>query len=465
MAFRPKSRPFGPRYDPTMAPLAPRLRRATRVSLPLLGAFVVGAIAYGGLYTYPALSVALAQDFGIGRALAVTPWTTFLIVTAVASPLLGRAYDEWADRDLLTASMVLLAGGWLAVYLAPDIALVVLAYAAFHALGLQLAFIGITTAVARRYAGASGLALGIAYAGPGIGVAVALPVAATLIQSSGWRAAALAFLAASLVGVVFVWLMTSGPRIVVPARPTRSIESDQAARATGLHETAAPGAVSAGFEPLPRGSGDAGHDPPASRTSLRRTIRTRRFLVLFLGALAIGGFDEGVLQAFVPQAVRSGYGVEFASLGLGLQSIAYVAGQVVGGAISDRLGRRRPGVAVALVAAVGVVGVVLANGAVPVGAVLGIAAVGFGLGATIAIRSAAFSDVFGGHDFGAIFGILAIAYPIGGIASVYAGGLGFDRLGSYAPVFVLSLGGLALWSIALWVAGPRRHGRAAAKVA
>src|SRR5690349_18500427 len=112
----------------------PAVRRATRISLPLLGAFVVGAIAYGGLYTFPTLSVAFATEFGISRTLAVTPWTMFLIVTAIASPLLGRAYDEWADRDLLTASMVLLAGGWLAVYLAPDIAIVVLAYAAFHAL-------------------------------------------------------------------------------------------------------------------------------------------------------------------------------------------------------------------------------------------------------------------------------------------------------------------------------------------
>src|SRR6185369_10141699 len=139
-------------------------------------------------------------------------------------------------------------------YLAPDIAIVVLAYAAFHAIGLQLAFIGITTAIARRYAGISGLALGIAYA--------------------GWRATALAFLASSLVGVAFVWLMTSGPTIVIPARRTRSIESDQAARATGLHETAAPGAVSAGFEPLPVGTS-------GRRLNVRRTIRTRRFWAFF----------------------------------------------------------------------------------------------------------------------------------------------------------------------------------------
>ena len=440
-----------------MAPLVLRLRRATRISLPLLGAFVVGAIAYGGLYTFPAMSVALAQDFGIGRALAVTPWTTFLIVTAVASPLLGRAYDEWADRDLLTASMVLLAGGWLAVYLAPDIALVVLAYAAFHALGLQLAFIGITTAVARRYAGASGLALGIAYAGPGIGVAVALPVAATLIQSDGWRAAALVFLAASLVGVVFVWLMTSGPRIVIPARPTRSIESDQAARATGLHETAAPGAVSAGFEPLPPGSGDLGHDTAASRTSLRRTIRTRRFAVLFLGAVAIGGFDEGVLQAFVPQAVRSGYGVEFASLGLGLQSLAYVAGQVVGGGLSDRFGRRIVGLAAAAIVIVGTAAAFLAGPGAAGLVLAGIAAHGVGTGATIAVRSAAFSDVFGGPSFGTIFGLLAVAYPIGGAVAVYAGAVSADQLGSYTAAVAIAVAASIVWAIALWRAGPRRH--------
>jgi len=203
----------------------PTVRRATRISLPLLGAFVVGAIAYGGLYTFPALSVAFAQEFGISRTLAVTPWTMFLLVTAIASPLLGRAYDEWADRDLLTASMVLLAGGWLTVYLAPDIAIVILAYAAFHALGLQLAFIGISTAVARRYAGVSGLALGVAYAGPGIGVAIALPFAARLIETAGWRTVSLAFLAASLIGVAFVWLMTSGPRIVIPSRATRASEA------------------------------------------------------------------------------------------------------------------------------------------------------------------------------------------------------------------------------------------------
>ncbi|MEP6638267.1 MAG: MFS transporter [Chloroflexota bacterium] len=470
----------------------PIARRATRVSLPLVGAFMVGAIAYGGLYTFPALSIAFAEEFGISRTLAVTPWTMFLIVTALASPLLGRAYDEFADRDLLTASMVLLAAGWLTVYLAGDISLVILAYALFMAIGLQLAFIGTSTAIARRYEGMSGLALGIAYAGPGIGLAVGLPVAAGLIESAGWRSTALVFMATSLVGVAFVWIMTSGPAIVVPApgtkrprpgdpggtgpsvQPTttrsgrtfgepmsagqtliRAAEAGAAARASGLHETSAPGAVSAAHEIPPAGSTDR-------RRSLRRTIRTRRFWILFAGAAAIGIFDEGVLQAFLPAAVTAGIRPQAAAAALGLQALAYVGGQVVGGWLSDRFGRRVIGLAAAVLVGGGVVAAIGLIGSYPLLAIAGIAIHGLGSGATIAVRSAAFSDVFGGPNFGTIFGLLAVAYPIGGAVAVYVGAAVFDATGSYAPLVPLVLVAVAIWAMSLWVAGPRRSRPASA---
>jgi MFS family permease len=446
-----------------------------------VGAFAVGAIAYGGLYTFPALSVAFADEFGIARSLAVTPWTMFLLVTAIASPLLGRLYDEFADRDLLTASMVLLAAGWLLVYLAGGISLVILAYAGFMAIGLQLAFIGTSTAIARRYEGMSGLALGIAYAGPGIGVAVALPLAATLIETAGWRSTALVFMAASLLGVAFVWMMTSGPAIVVPAARTlspgtrsgstpapttrsgktfgeplsagqsalRKAEANAAARASGLHETSAPGAVSAAYETPPSRGVDR-------RRSVRRTIKTNRFWILFAGAVAIGIFDEGILQAFLPAAVAEGVRSEVAAAALSVQALAYVAGQVLGGWLSDRFGRRLVGLAAAALVAGGVVAALGLIASQPVVAVVGLALHGLGTGATIAVRSATFSDVFGGANFGTIFGLLAVAYPVGGALAVYLGAVAFDATGSYALLIPVVLVAVAVWAVSLWVAGPRR---------
>jgi MFS family permease len=91
-------------------------------------------------------------------------------------------------------------------------------------------------------------------------------------------------------------------------------------------------------------------------------------------------------------------------------------------------------------------------------AVAGNAIYGFGIGATIAIRSAAFSDVFGGHNFGAIFGIIAIAYPAGGILVMNAGGIFYDRIGNYWPVYGIVIFATLAWSTALLVAGPRHHG-------
>lgn len=312
-------------------------------------------------------------------------------------------------------------------------------------------------------------------------MAVALPVAAGLIQTAGWRETALVFMASSLVGVVFVWIMTSGPAIVVPApgarrvpatkaasgkSPTRSgrrygepvsagqstmraAEAGVATRASGLHETSAPGAVSAAREIRPAGS----HDRPRS---VRRTIRTRRFWILFAGAAAIGVFDEGVLQAFIPSAVDAGIRAEAAAAALGIQALTYVAGQVLGGWLSDRFGRRVVGLAAAVMVGGGVVAAIGLVASNPTLAVVGIAVHGLGTGATIAVRSAAFSDVFGGANFGTIFGLLAVAYPIGGTLAVYAGAAAYDATGTYLALIPLVVVALVTWSVALWVAGPRR---------
>jgi MFS family permease len=439
--------------------------------VPVLAAFVVGAIAYAGLYCFPPISVAYASEFAIGRTIAVVPWTIFLLVTGLSSPLLGRAYDAIADRWLLSAGMLLMAVGWGVAALAGDVALLAVAYGLLLAIGLELVFVGTTTAIARRYAGMTGLALGIAYAGPGAGVAVALPLVTPAISALGWREILAVFGVLSLAGLPFVWLMTSGPAILVPARTMRHAgathaagaettgarvlpEGDRAAAETpGLHETSVPGAVGAAREVAP--FGDGGRDD-----TLRRTLRTARFWALFAGAVAIGVMDEGVFQTFLPQATRQGVPEALAAQGLAIESVSYILGQLAGGALSDRMGRRSVGLASLVVAAVGASLAFAATGATAELAVAGVALNGFGMGATIAVRSAAFSDVFGGANFGAIFGVLAVAYPLGGILPMELGGISVDRLGTYWPVYWLVMAAAVVWGVALLVAGPRRHGRA-----
>jgi len=141
---------------------------------------------------------------------------------------------------------------------------------------------------------------------------------------------------------------------------------------------------------------------------------------------------------------------------LGLQALTYVAGQVIGGWLSDRIGRRIVGLLAAVIVGGGVIASIGLVGAVPALAIAGLALHGVGTGATIAARSAAFGDVFGGPTFGTIFGLLAVAYPVGGTLAVYVGAITFDATGSYMFLVPVVLAALAVWSISLWVAGPRR---------
>ena len=412
-------------------------------TVPVLGAAVVGAIAYAPLYCFPLLVPEFERSFNTSREFGQMPWTMFLLVSAVSSPLVGRAYDLVSDRYLLLLGTVLSAAGWALVSVAPDAVLLIAAYGTLLAVGLQLVFVGTTTAVARRYAGVAGLALGVSYAGPGIGVALALPIAAVAIPELGWRATALIFGGLLLVALPFVWLMTSGPAVVVPVAGKGG--------GAGLHETSAPGAIAASQERLPAGS-------RARPDALRRILRTRRFWILLVGAAGIGAIDEGVFQTSSRHAVNQGIDAGFAASMLALQCYAYVAGQVVGGGLSDRFGRRYIGLLCAGLIAVGATGIFAATGSLLALAVAGNAIYGFGIGATIAIRSAAFSDVFGGHNFGAIFGIIAVAYPAGGIIAMNAGGIFYDRLGNYWPVYVIAMVSTLAWATALVVAGPRHHG-------
>jgi MFS transporter, OFA family, oxalate/formate antiporter len=420
-------------------------RHGARIGLPVLGAFIVGAIAYAPLYCFPLLAPEFEAAFHASRELGQMPWTMFLLVSALSSPLLGRAYDLFNDRWLLLLGTLLSAIGWYLASLATDVAFLIAAYGLFLALGLQLVFVGTTTAMARRYAGITGLALGIAYAGPGIGVALILPIAGGLIPDIGWRASAVVFAAGSLVALPFVFLMTSGAAVLVPAAP-----SDAAESARGLHETSAPGAIGASLEPVPAGD-------PATPDEVRKILRTRRFLILLTGAVGIGCIDEGVFQTSGRHAINQGIDPGFAATMLALQCWAYVIGQVIGGGLSDRFGRRFVGMICGALIAVGATSVFVAGPSTLWLAVFGNACYGAGIGAMIAIRSAAFSDVFGGHNFGAIFGIIAIAYPAGGIIVMNAGGVLYDALGTYWPVYGIAMLSLAAWCTALMVAGPRRR--------
>jgi len=57
-----------------------------------------GRDRYAPLYCFPLLAPEFETTFHASRELGQMPWTMFLVVSALASPLLGRAFDVIGDR-------------------------------------------------------------------------------------------------------------------------------------------------------------------------------------------------------------------------------------------------------------------------------------------------------------------------------------------------------------------------------
>jgi MFS family permease len=82
---------------------------------------------------------------------------------------------------------------------------------------------------------------------------------------------------------------------------------------------------------------------------------------------------------------------------------------------------------------------------------------GLGFGARAPLTAALTIDLFHGEHYGAILGLLAAASGVGGTTGPWFSGFLFDRTGSYALSFGLSMGMLAVSSACAWLAG--RWGR------
>jgi MFS family permease len=140
-----------------------------------------------------------------------------------------------------------------------------------------------------------------------------------------------------------------------------------------------------------------------------------------------------------------------------------MAGNLLGGWLSDRFGRGWVFAAGSIVAMGGIGCLALLNGPEDWPLLVVYTASGFGFGMRIAQLAAIPADAFAGPHLGAILGVVQAGGGLGGAIGPFLGGWLFDLTGNYRIAFTaaaLAVGGSA---VAAWVAArkPSAHGRKA----
>jgi MFS family permease len=397
--------------------------------------FITMAIGVNARTSFSLFFPSIIDEFGWERGVTAGAFSFGFLASGAVSPLIGRMMDRFGPRAVMELGVALMGGGLLLAPLTTQPWHLYLTMGVMVGAGsVCLGYSGQSLFLPNWFNRRRGLAMGLAFAGVGIGSITLLPWAQHMIEQTGWRTACTA------IGIV-VLVVLAPLNLLLRKRP-----EDIGLRPDG---DAAPSATS---KPI---SYVVDPDWAGIDWTLRRAVRTPRFWWLALG------YFGGLYIWYAVQVHQTKYLLDIGfspSVGvwaLGVVSLLGIPGQIALGHLSDRLGREWVwtvsclGFAIcfaALIALAHIPSLILVYVMV-----FAQGALGYGL---TSILGAVVFEIFQGKHYGSIFGSVMLAGLAGGAAGPLVTGVLHDLSGSYAVAFAIGIGVSVLSATAIWMASP-----------
>lgn len=402
-------------------------------------AFVTLAIGVTARTAFSLLMPPLIEEFRWDRGLAAGAFSFGFLVSAALSPFVGRVMDARGPRIVILTGVGLMSAG---LFLAPYIERPWHFYATLGVLvgggANMMTYTAHSLFLPNWFVRRRALAISIAFSGAGIGAVLLLPWLQSIILTQGWRASCVA------IGLIVV-LAIAPLTLLVRKRPED----------IGL----LPDGASA--QPAATGARQASNivDPAWAATdwTLARAARTMRFwwIVLAYFCALVAWYAVQVHQT--KYLTEIGFTPVVAAWALGAVAIIGIPGQIILGALSDRIGREWiwtagcSGFAVCYAALV-------AMEQAPSTALLYVMvfAQGFFGYALASMLGPIVAEIFEGPHYGTIFGTITVALIGGGAAGPWIAGAIHDASGSYRAAFCLIIACCIVSMVAIWIAAPRK---------
>ena len=415
--------------------------------LPFFFGWVIIAVAFFtvalGVTARTAFSLMfppIVGEFGWDRGLAAGAFSFGFLVSALMSPLVGRMMDRFGPRFVIEIGALATAAGLFAAsfirtpwHLYATLGLLVGGGANCMSFSVQSQYL--PNWFARRRA----LAIGVAFSGVGVGAILILPWLQDVILHEGWRTSCwkLAILTLAVVAPINL-IVAKRPQDLglLPDGDRRKADGSPAAQRASNVVNAKWAAV----------------DWTASRA-----IRTAPFWWLVLSYFC-GGFVWYAVQVHQTKyLVEIGFSPMQAAWALGLVAMVAIPGQILLGALSDRVGRE-------IVWTISCVGFGICYAALlslesgPSQPLLYVMVVSQGMMgyAITSMMGPVVAEIYEGRHFGSIFGLVMVSLIGGGAVGPLATGVLHDVTGDYRIAFALSIGLSALCALGVWQAAPRK---------
>jgi len=378
--------------------------------------FLINAVTIGAFYSFGVFFLPVRAEFGWSRTLLSGVALAGGLTYAATVPLAGWLADRYGFRPVTAVAAAILGLGFFLCSQVRDVWQLFLFAGIVCGLGAPIGIALPLSLVAQWFRKRQGLALGIASTGIGVGAATVPLLATGLISAFGWRVS-YAFLG------LLIWITCFPVALIALRDPEPDVVTAREKRQPALK------------------------DPFNSRLaetslSLSQALQTASFWTLF-SIFGLSIFCLGLAMThLVPYARDTGLSAVTAAGLLSALGIFSIAGRLLSGLISDRIGAR-PVLAAGLLVQ-GAMMLWLAKTDSTWGFYLFAAIIGLSYGGTVVLIPKLTSHIFGLGSMGAIFGALSVADGLGyGTGPLMAGYI-FDQTGSYQISFFIVAAALAV---------------------
>ncbi len=152
--------------------------------------FVTMGIGVNARTAFSLLFPPILNEFGWDRGVTAGAFSFGFVASAIVSPLIGRLMDRLGPRSVMELGVALMAGGLLLAPLTTQPWHLYLTIGVLVGAGsICLGYSGQSFYLPNWFNRRRGLAIGVAFAGVGVGSVTLLPWVQVMIDHSGWRTA------------------------------------------------------------------------------------------------------------------------------------------------------------------------------------------------------------------------------------------------------------------------------------
>jgi MFS family permease len=399
-----------------------QLRRYGLVAL----AFLHIGVGRGLHGTFGVFFVAMLDAFGWSRATTAGAISLAIIFEGVCLPWVGGLIDRIGGRKTLISGGLVLCAGLLFASTISALWHFYFWIGIVSAVGIAL--IGMVPHVAiisREFPQRRGTALGIAWAGGGLGIVLLVPVTQLMIDKWGWSTAYVALAA------ITVLLIIPPVQVFLPASRAKNPAATPSQKISKDHTA-----------------------PVETDWTVKRALTNSAFWLLFIARTLASMGNQVIVTHQIAHAIDVGYAKVFAASIFGLMGVISIGGRLLFGYLADVMNRQMVFALVQIISALGIFALLAMDDAsTPWLLYVYAICYGLGQGSRALVLSAISADIFHGKHFGAIFGYFTFSIGLGGAVGAWLGGFLFDVTQSYALPFWVSLACLIISVFIVWASG------------